>query len=380
MIHPPTQIEKSFVCWGLAVLLTSPVLAAEPAKGPSFPRIANVYGTAFTKDGTRFHGDDRTLEEAARYDLLVGVQRWQRNDPDGKVFRKHLEELKKINPHLIALHFACSAPYTHVAPPDRGPRRTTARPDRAMASANRRAANRRMARHLHAEHGGPRCRRLARAQTVPAVRQIGYDGVFIDCLGPHFDTWACEIATENPTPSTSMQTAKTTTAKNWRKSGRMPRPLWRTTRELVGAEAVFMANQAGPETFEHLNGIYLEDYIDAVLDRGMSWENVLEKYLHWTKTPQQPNVTVLGCGTRSTALRAIQALTRTQTILGSRQDPTPENAFWLGHNIDGRRLLQLRPAHAMARTVLVVSRVRRPSRLSHRTVPETNGRHMAPAV
>ena len=49
------------------------------------------------------------------------------------------------------------------------------------------------------------------------------------------------------------------------------------------------------ETRYFLNGIYLEDYIDAVLDRGMSWETVLEKYLHWTKTPRRPNVTVLGC-------------------------------------------------------------------------------------
>ena len=113
-------IRVSAICGclecGLILLLAHVAAGDEPDRGPPFPRIANVYGTAFTKDGTSFHGDDRTLEEAARYDLLIGVQRRQGSDPDGKEFRRHLEELKKINPYLIALHFACSAPYTHIAP------------------------------------------------------------------------------------------------------------------------------------------------------------------------------------------------------------------------------------------------------------------------
>ena len=63
-----------------APVLFAPVLFApvavggESAVGPSFPRIANVYGTALTKHGARFHGDERTLKEVARYDLLVGVE------------------------------------------------------------------------------------------------------------------------------------------------------------------------------------------------------------------------------------------------------------------------------------------------------------------
>ncbi len=297
MIHPSTPIEKSFICWGLIVLLDLPVLAAEPSKGPSFPRIANVYGTAFTKDGTRFHGDNRTLEEAARYDLLVGVQRWQQKDPDGELFRKHLEELKKINPHLIALHFACSAPYTHVAPPEEA---LAARQPGQIAPWLLQTDGQPIA-------GWPGTYMLNMAapgvvdwlahQTVPAVQQIGYDGVFIDCLGPHFDTWACEIATGKPYTvdydADGEDDDREELEEVWTNA---KTALARRTRELVGAEAVFMANQAGPDTYDQLNGIYLEDYIDAILDRGMSWENVLEKYLHWTKTARQPNVTVLGCG------------------------------------------------------------------------------------
>ena len=134
-------------------------------------------------------------------------------------------------------------------------------------------------------------------QTVPAVRQIGYDGVFIDCLGPHFDAWACEIATGEPYTVDFNADGEDDDREELKEVWTNAKTaLARRTRELVGAEAVFMANQAGPDTYDHLNGIYLEDYIDAVLDRGMSWETVLEKYLHWTKTPRKPNVTVLGCG------------------------------------------------------------------------------------
>ncbi|NQT17974.1 MAG: hypothetical protein HQ582_34805 [Planctomycetes bacterium] len=291
------KAHELFICWGLILLLSSSACGAKPSEGPSFPRIANVYGTAFTKDGTRFHGHHRTLEEAARYDLLVGVQRRQRNDPEGKMFRKHLEELKKINPHLIALHFACSAPYTHIAPPEEA---LAARQPGQIAPWLLQTDGQPIA-------GWPGTYMLNMAapgvvdwlahQAVPAVQQIGYDGVFIDCLGPHFDSWACEIATGKPYTVDFNADGKDDDREElkevWTKA---KTALARRTRELIGAEAVFMANQAGPATYDQLNGIYLEDYIDAILDRGMSWENVLEKYLHWTKTPRQPNVTVLGCG------------------------------------------------------------------------------------
>jgi len=268
----------------------------EPDRGPPFPRIANVYGTAFTGNGASFHGDERTLEEAARYDLLVGVQRRLGDDPEGKAFREHLEKLKKVNPHIMALQFACSAPYTHVAPP-------------AEVLAARRPGH--VIPWLLQSDGKPIAGwpgtymlNLAAPgvidwlaqQTVPAVQQIGYDGVFIDCLGPYFDSWACEIATGKPYTvdynADGKDDDRKELAKVWTDA---KTALARRTRELVGDKAVFMANQPGLDTFDQLNGIYLEDYADAILDRGMSWDSVLEKYLRWTETPRRPNVTVLGC-------------------------------------------------------------------------------------
>ncbi len=281
----------------LLALHARTTVGEEPSRGPSFPRIANVYGTTFTREGASFHGDHRTLEEVARYDLLIGVQRQQGNDPDGSVFRKHLEKLKQINPHLIALQFTCSAPYTRIAPPE--------------TVLETRQPNQIFPWLLQTDGtpiaGWPGTYMLNLAapgvvnwlahQTLPAVKRIGYDGVFIDCMGPHFDSWACEIATGKPyTVDCNADGKDDDRGKLTEIWSDAKTELARRTRQLIGPQAVFMANQAGPDTYDQLNGIYLEDYIDAILDRGMSWETVLEKYLHWAETPQRPNVTVLGCG------------------------------------------------------------------------------------
>ncbi len=293
--HRSAESWQLLDCCALILLVAHTGAGSEPARGPSFPRIANVYGTAFTTNGASFHGDDRTLEETARYDLLVGVQR-QASDTDGQSFRKRLEKLKKINPHLIALQFACSAPYTHIAPTEEA---LAARRPGLILPWLLQTDGKPIA-------GWPGTYMLNMAapgvvdglaqQTVPAVKQIGYDGVFIDCLGPHFDSWACEIATGKPYTVDYNGDGKDDNRKElaevWTNA---KTALARRTRELVGDQAVFMANQAGPDTYDQLNGIYLEDYIDAILDRGMPWEAVLDDYLHWTQTPRRPNVTVLGC-------------------------------------------------------------------------------------
>ena len=103
-------------CVALLIVGTSVYGEVDSHSGPTFPRIANVYGVALTPDGAKVAGKDCTLEEVARCDLLIGV-RWSRGgataDDD---FKRQLAALKQINPHLMGLHFACSAPYTHIAP------------------------------------------------------------------------------------------------------------------------------------------------------------------------------------------------------------------------------------------------------------------------
>ncbi len=63
-----------------------------------------------TVDGGRFHGEDRTLEEVARYDLLIGVRRPRGGAECDEVFRKQLDKLKSINPNAKGLAKALSNP------------------------------------------------------------------------------------------------------------------------------------------------------------------------------------------------------------------------------------------------------------------------------
>ena len=112
----PTGSGRLVSCCLLILLLPTAAVGGDPTSGPPFPRIANVYGTALTADGGSFHGEEATLDEVARYDLLIGVRRSPGGTKGDELFRKQLARLKEINPYLIALHFACSAPYTHIAP------------------------------------------------------------------------------------------------------------------------------------------------------------------------------------------------------------------------------------------------------------------------
>ena len=284
---------------GCAVLLLTPAVAGQPDaahRGPPFPRIANMYGTNLTPNGARVADRAYPLTDVARYDLLVGVGGSQGDSAKLSRFKEQLTALKKINPSLIALHFACSAPYTHVAP------------DEAFLSARKPGQ---VVPWLLQTNGRPIAGWpgtymlnltvpavvdwLAN-QTLPAVREHGYDGIFIDCLGPHFDRWACEIATGKEYTVDADLDGKPDDPKRLDEAWRLAKTqLARRTRELLGDGPVFMANQAGPSTFDQLNGVYLEDYIDAVLDGHRDWENLLKLYLHWTETPRRPNVTVLGC-------------------------------------------------------------------------------------
>ena len=70
------------------------VVAADEAKGPSFPRIANVYGTMLTSDGARVSGETYSLAEVARCDLLIGVRGAGQGHAAQEVMKKQLDALE----------------------------------------------------------------------------------------------------------------------------------------------------------------------------------------------------------------------------------------------------------------------------------------------
>lgn len=272
------------------------ITTAQERRGPSFPRIANVYGTTLTADGARVSGETHSLSDVARCDLLIGVRGAGQGKAADELFKRQLTALQQLNPYLKGLRFACSAPYTHMKPTDElMARREAGKPFPWLLQTDGKPIAGWPGTYM-LNLTCPGVIEWLAQTTVPPVRDQGYDGVFIDCMGPHFDSWACEIATGRPYTvdhdGDGQDDDRRQLAELWSQA---KIALAHRTRELLGDEPIFMANQADESLRDQLNGIYLEDYIDAVLDGRMEWEYVLDLYLKWTETKHQPNVTVLGC-------------------------------------------------------------------------------------
>lgn len=287
------QLARWFAV-ALAVGVCAGALAGGAA-GPRFPRIANVYGLWLTPDTAYVAGQETGLEELARYDLLLGVNGPWQDPASWPELRRRLDSLRARNPHLRALSFVYSAPYTYpevlnwhsfYVPPPAGAwllstdgRRIRGWPGTYMLDLTR-----------------PEVIEWMAQGAVWAAWSGGYDGVFVDSMMPGFDYWACEIATGEPyavdLDGDGQEDPPERLNPLWRSA---KQDLGRRIRELLGDGSLFMGNQAGDDLHGELNGIYLEDYVDAVVAGVWDWEHLLDTYLRWTDTPRRPNLTVLGC-------------------------------------------------------------------------------------
>ncbi len=261
------------------ILLTLYAFAAE-RRGPAFPRIANCYGIQVTP-----WSDEADLAEAAKWDLMIGGLWCNWADPEqARLLKEKMTRLHELNPDLIILDFSCSAPYAF-------PEDTTFPQSGWLKQPDGRFLD---------GWPGTRMINLTRpevldwivAQCARSVRERGYDGVFIDCMGPSFDTWACNIETgeayEVDANEDGVADERGWLDEAWREAKRQVAD---RVRAELGPDMPFMDNQGGRDTYGALNGILLEDYLDYVLDGNWGWEGVLEDYLYWTNTPHQPTMT-----------------------------------------------------------------------------------------
>ncbi len=252
---------------------------------PPYPRIANCYGSRIHWDSTA--GD---IAQWAKYDLLIGGVQMPATAEQGARLRDVLAELRVCNPHLIATQFVSSAPYLNVEQhpdfPEAGYLMTA---DGARIDGWPGTSMINLARHDVIEYMA--------VHSAQAALRYGID-TFVDCMGPGFDAWACNIATGVPYTVDADQ------------DGVADEPaaldeLWalgklrlaQRIRELIGEQAIFMDNQGGRETAGYLNGILLEDYIDYTIDADApspkTWRAVLDDYRWWSTHCRAPNVTTL---------------------------------------------------------------------------------------
>jgi len=268
--------------------------AAAPAINPPFPRLANCYGVGLTP-----HSTPADLEEIARFDLLIGGVwcNWADEEQRRKL-AANVAAVREKNPHILILDFSSSAPYADpndstfpasgwLLQPDG--KRIIGWPGTEMINLRR-----------------PEVLDWLVQRSVASVRDKGFDGTFIDCMGSGFDWWACNIASGEPYQvdangdgqpddrawlDQAWIEAKTELSRQVREAlERLPPSPYRGG---AGGGVPFMTNQAGEWGFPFMNGILLEDYLDYVLDGRMGWEDVLRTYLHWTEAPHRPNVTTI---------------------------------------------------------------------------------------
>ena len=254
---------------------------AQPS-GPPFPRIANCYAVGLRPDST-----PKDIEEIARFDLLIGGVwcNWPNAD-QRKRLADNIAAVRKRNPHIIILDFSSSAPYAYPKDANFPKSGWLLQPD---------------GKHILGWPGTeminltkPEVLDWLAARSVASVRDKGFDGSFIDCMGGGFDWWACNIEHGEAYRIDADEDGKPDDRKEldaaWLKA---KTELARKVREALGPKAVFMANGAGEWGLPSMNGILLEDRLDYVLKGRHKWEDVLREYLRWTENAPQPNVTTI---------------------------------------------------------------------------------------
>lgn len=250
----------------------------------TFPRIANIYGGQLGPDATEVE-----LRMLARYDLLIGGIRAPEDRAGRERINAHIARLRELNPGMIIIDFAISAPYW-------SPSRSPQPPEEAF---------------LHTVEGeringwpGTEMLNFARpeaadflAERVPErIAGLDLDGFFIDCMFEHFDSWAVEIETRKPVQidadGDGVEDSRASLDAAW-KQGKLR--LMEKLRQMLGDEMVIMINaqRAGDFARPLVNGNYLEDYIDFTITHNWDWKTVLDLYLGWCDVPHRPNCTTI---------------------------------------------------------------------------------------
>lgn len=253
-----------------------------PAEGPPFPRIANCYSVQLTPDSA-----ETDLEAIARFDLLIGGVWCDWANPEQvERLKERMAEVRRRNPHITILDFSSSAPYAY--PSDAGfpaggwllqpdGRRILGWPGTEMTNLTKTEVLTWLA-----------------SRSEASVRDRGFDGTFIDCMGSGFDSWACNIEHHEPY-EVDADGDSAPDNPEWLNAAWVAAKtdLARMVRERIGAEVPFMTNGAGAWGLPTMNGILLEDVLDYVLDGGREWDAVLDEYLRWTEGSPGPTVTTI---------------------------------------------------------------------------------------
>lgn len=261
------------------------------SKSPDFPRIANIYGSGVSSQAT-----DSELKLIARYDLLIGGLKHPNTSDDVSLLNSNMNRLREINPSIVVLDFAASAPY--FTSPDRLPAGTPPSPNDIWL----RTTEGDMIHGWPGTHmlnlGNERAVEFLAQHILKRIDGLLLDGVFVDCMMGEFDQWAVEIRTGKKVKidadGDGVEDDPAALDAAWVAGKAL---LLSKLRAALGKETIIMVNGQTPAEFMRplINGNFLEDYVDYTLvgSHGRSWQSVVDQYLSWCNTPHEPNCTTI---------------------------------------------------------------------------------------
>ncbi|NLW49829.1 MAG: hypothetical protein GXY85_03170 [Candidatus Brocadiaceae bacterium] len=297
-----TRIRR-VVLWFLAVglLAGASVRAAAPGGGPEyrFPRIGLANGVILHpgegKDTYRT-GKAVTLQELARYDLILTVRGPWSAEASWPVLREKLDRIRQANPRIVIIGPSVQAEVAH-AEASTVPEgvRWHKPPDDAWLPD---VAGRRLPGtapgtfQLNLREQG--VLEWLAGQCVEGVQGQGYDGVLLGGMGPAFPDWTLSRIAPGYTADADGDGIADDPADLrflWQDAKRQ---LCADVRERLGHDAVIVAGGT-PQTdfiYEDFNGWTTGTPLLELRRGNARWEYELQRYLLWTEAPHRPNTTM----------------------------------------------------------------------------------------
>jgi len=251
---------------------------------PVFPRIASIYGSNLGPEATGVE-----LQMLARYDLLIGGLHVPSDAAGRSKLNANIKRLRELNPAVVVLDFAASAPYWRTGDPavpeeaflhTADGRRITGWPGTQMLNLSR-----------------PEAVSLLADSVLKRVEGLDLDGVFVDCMSGAFDAWAVEIESQQrvtiDADGDGKEDDRAALDQAWEEGKRQ---LLENLRAAVGADTLIMINGQRPADYAkpYINGNYYEDYVDYVINHCYAqWPDVIRLYLEFCDLPHSPNCTTI---------------------------------------------------------------------------------------
>ncbi len=267
-------------------------------EGAPFPRIAcsGVFLYPDRVGGTYADGEPCSLEEIARYDLILGIHGPWQEASTWPVLRQKLAALREVNPQVIVTGQAQQVMSAYADPAAVPGAFSWRKPpaDAWLLDVTGRRIPVFWPAHFMLNLTQDDVIDWVAQSCADQIKNHGYDGVYLGGMGADFPDWTLSRESPGYTIDADGDGQNDDLAELHAQWQDGKKAVCARVRELVGEEAVLLAGGT-PQTdyvFEYFSGWSTGTPLLELMRGNAIWEQELEKYVHWTETPHQPNVTL----------------------------------------------------------------------------------------